>query len=122
MPPEDNFDYRSASKTIDAIEKYTGSPFMITCSFNTPHDPNVCPSPYYELFNPEEIVLPENADAIDPYFDKEWSSEMDKKTGEQGCTGISQDQIYYANVKMIDDQVGRILQSLEKKGDIRRGQ
>jgi arylsulfatase A-like enzyme len=114
IPLEDNFDYRSASKTIAAIEQSAGSPFMITCSFNTPHDPNVCSSPYYEMFKPEEIILPENADAIDPYFDKEWSREMDKKTGEQGVREFL--RIYYANVKLIDDQVGRILQSLEKKG------
>jgi arylsulfatase A-like enzyme len=114
IPLEDNFDYRSASRTIDAIEQCAGSPFMITCSFNTPHDPNVCPSPYYEMFNPEDIELPENSAAIDPYFNQDWSTEMAQKTGEKGVREFL--RIYYANVKLIDDQVGRILQVLEKQG------
>jgi choline-sulfatase len=114
ISPEDNFDYRSASRTIVAIEQSAGAPFMITCSFNTPHDPNVCPSPYYEMFNPENIVLPENSDAADAYFNKDWSTEMAKKTGEQGVREFL--RIYYGNVKLIDDQVGRILQALENEG------
>jgi len=114
IPPEDNFDYRSASKTIDAIEKHTSAPFMITCSFNSPHDPNVCPSPYYEMYKPEELLLPDNTGAANDYYNKDWSSEIVKKTGEAGLREFL--RIYYANVKMIDDQVGRILQTLKNKG------
>lgn len=114
MPLEDNYDYRTASKTIAAIEQGSGAPFMITCSFNTPHDPNVTPSPYYEMFNPENIMLPENYDAIDAYFSKNWSTEIANGMGEQGVREFL--RTYYGNVKLIDDQVGRILQALEKKG------
>jgi len=114
MPLEDNFDYISASKTIAAIDMSKGAPFMITCSFNTPHDPNVCPSPYYEMFNPSDIILPDNSVATEEYYNRDWSYEMDNKTGEQGVREFL--RIYYANVKMIDDQAGRIIQELKNKG------
>jgi arylsulfatase A-like enzyme len=114
MDVRDNFDYRVASKTIEAIKINRDKAFMISCSFNAPHDPNVAPSPYYEMFNPDEIVLPENFSATDPYFTNEWSSEMAGGTGESGIREFL--RIYYANVRLIDDQVGRILRAVEDCG------
>jgi len=89
-------------------------PFMITCSFVWPHDPNVVPSPYYEAFDPKKIKLPENRHVREERFENNWSREIITGLGEPGLREFL--RIYYGMVKLIDDQVGRILKTLDETG------
>jgi len=114
LPLEKDFDVRVADKTVEQIGRLRSRPFMITCSFNAPHDPNVVPSPYYEMFNPAQIRLPANRTSLEPRYAADWSRRIVEKTGEPGLREFM--RIYYASVKLIDDQVGRILQALESAG------
>ena len=113
-PVEKNFDFMVADKTIEAINKYTHLPFMITCSFNGPHDPNVIPSSYYEMFDPDQIQLPENYGIPEERYVSDWSRQIVTELGEKAVREFL--RIYFAQVKLIDDQVGRILKSLEENG------
>ncbi|MCL2816037.1 MAG: sulfatase-like hydrolase/transferase, partial [Oscillospiraceae bacterium] len=61
IPLEDVYDCRIGSKCENAI-KNAKEPFMLTCSFNMPHDPNAVPSHYYESVDIPRI----NADASLP--------------------------------------------------------
>jgi len=90
------------------------APFMLTCSWNNPHDPNVVPSPYYEMYVPEDLTLPDNYGACDPAFERDWSRRIVADLGEEGAREFL--RIYYASVTLIDDQVGRILDALERTG------
>jgi len=114
MGLEDSFEFRTASRTIERIESQSDDPFMITCSFNTPHDPNVSPLPYYDMFDPEKISYPVNYLNTEPYFEENWSRKIISKTGDDGVREFL--RIYYGNTKLIDDQVGRIIEALKKKG------
>ncbi len=114
LPLEKNFDFRVADKTVEQIGRRGVAAFMITCSFNAPHDPNVVPSPYYEMFDPAQIRLPANRTSLEPRYAADWSRKIVEKTGEPGLREFM--RIYYASVKLIDDQVGRILQALESAG------
>lgn len=113
MRPEDTFDYKIADRCIDFINRQDGRPFMLTCSFNLPHDPNVIPSPYYEMVDAGSIDCDVNR-FCDSYFEKELSREVAVQMGEGFLREFL--RIYYASVMFIDDQVGRVLGALEKKG------
>ncbi|MFH1918396.1 MAG: sulfatase-like hydrolase/transferase [Planctomycetota bacterium] len=114
LPLAENFDVRTADLVVERIKACKGSPFMITCSFNAPHDPNVVPSPYYEAFSPEEIELPANREFREERFAGQWSREIIAGLGEPGLREFL--RVYYGMVKMIDDQVGRILNALDEQG------
>ncbi|MFQ6041717.1 MAG: sulfatase, partial [Candidatus Poribacteria bacterium] len=103
-----------ANQTIACLRRLEKSPFMITCSFNYPHDPNEIPSPYYEMFPPEAIQLPDNFGSREARFEKEWSRQIVTDLGEAGVREFL--RLYYGAVKLIDDQVGRILDALEAAG------
>ena len=113
LPVEDCFDYRVAEKTIHAIRECKGSPFMITCSFNNPHDPNVAPLPYYDLFDPAKIDLPAGELILEEQYQNDWSREIVKSLGEPSLRELL--RIYYAQVKMVDDEVGKILDTLREE-------
>jgi arylsulfatase A-like enzyme len=116
QPVEEHLDVRIADETIAKIlsMKNASKPFMITCSFNNPHDPNVIPSPYYEMFDPDEIKLPANIHTRELRFENSWSREIVSELGEPSLREFL--RIYYGQVKIIDDQVGRILKALEETG------
>ena len=112
LPLARTFDVRVADKTIERIRAVNGRAFMITCSFNSPHDPNVIASPYYEMFDPLSIKLPDNLEYREARFEDSWSRQMVAGFSEDGLREFL--RVYYASVKMIDDQVGRIVHALEE--------
>ncbi len=93
-------------------------PFSLTCSIQAPHDPNVIHSPYYEMFDPSRIELPANRDFRERRFDEGgWRYPARKIVADLGERFLREfTRIYYASVKMIDDEVGRILRALENTG------
>ena len=114
LPPEQNFDVRVTDRTVERLRELGPKPFMVTASFNYPHDPNVVPSPYYEAFSPDEIELPANFGHREPRFEAEWSRQIVADLGDPGAREFL--RIYYACVKLVDDQVGRILEALDATG------
>ena len=87
---------------------------MVTCSFLWPHDPNVVPSPYYEMFDPDQIELPANYEQFEPRFETDKVRRFVADLGEPVLREFM--RIYYGCVRLIDDQVGRILDALDASG------
>jgi arylsulfatase A-like enzyme len=116
LPLSQCYDVQVADLTCKKLNslRFSSKPFMITCSLNWPHDPNVVPSPYYEMFDPDKIELPANRYTREERFEKNWSREIIRGLGERGMREFL--RIYYGMVKLIDDQVGRVLSALEKTG------
>lgn len=114
LPVEKTFEAGVANRTVERLRTLESKPFMITCSFNAPHDPNVVPSPYYESFSPDKIELPANFGHLETRFENEWSRRIVADLGEIGVREFL--RIYYASVRLVDDQIGRVLESLERTG------
>ena len=107
------FDFKSASRALQTVTS-ASRPFMVTCSFNNPHDPNVIQDPYYSAFDPEKIELPETFSHWEPRFADEHSRQMVRDLGEPFVREFL--RIYYGQVLFVDKQVGRILDALEESG------
>lgn len=112
LDPEDTFDVRVADRTIERIEDADG-PSFLTCSFNYPHDPNVVPEPYYGRYDPKEINVPGPVEYEDR-FEDDASRRIVGELGEPGLREFL--RCYYGAVELIDDQIGRILDALEREG------
>jgi arylsulfatase A-like enzyme len=114
LPLERVFDVRVSDRTIGRLQQIGPGPFMLTCSFNYPHDPNVVPDPYYSMFDPDEIELPANHGSCELRYDADWSRQIVTHLGEAVVREFL--RIYYASVKLVDDQVGRVLDALDATG------
>ena len=114
LPLEECFDFRVASRTVRALSQASERPLSITCSFNWPHDPNVVPAPYYDQFDPEALALPENFEQRATRFENDWGRRIVADLGETGVREFL--RIYYATIRLVDDQVGRILDELDRTG------
>jgi len=114
-PAEMDYDVLVADLAIDRLKQTPADrPFCLTASFVAPHDPNVCPSPWYDMFDPADIELPANLDIREDRYNKDWSRRIVADLGEAGLREFQ--RIYYANVAKVDAQVGRILDTLEAQG------
>ncbi len=114
LPLRQVFDVRVADQTVERLDRLSAAPFMITCSFNSPHDPNVVPSPYYEAFDPAKIELSANRGQREARFENDWSRRIVSETGETGLREFL--RVYYGTVRLLDDQVGRVLDALDRTG------
>ena len=120
-----------AERTIARIHEFAGTrdqPFFLECSFPDPHHPFTPPGRYWDMYNPDNIPLPEawnvDPDRIPPHV-RHLYKERDEGTANRtspALFAISEPEIRplialtYGMITMIDDAVARILQALEQTG------
>lgn len=117
LPPQISYAAYTAEETINALERLKNGPFTLTCSFDPPHPPMVVQEPYYSMYPPETIPVPESID--DPMTDSPYKSraagmEEWRYKNEENIKNMR--SIYYGMVKEIDDWVGNILGKLDELG------
>ena len=99
-------------------------PFFLGCGFYRPHLPFVAPKKYWDLYPMEKIELPDNM-----YFPRDLPSAFNYTWGEMRAyhgipkqgpvsdeTAVQLIRGYYACVSLIDAQIGKLLDELDKLG------
>jgi arylsulfatase A-like enzyme len=121
--------------TIEFFKKfadgqYSKQNFFVFCSFPDPHHPYTPPGKYFDMYKPEDVILPKsfndqhhNSTAFNKkHFNELLKSEGTEKkifpipknlTEEEAKRVIAAS---YGMEKMIDDAIGEILNSLEEYG------
>ncbi|MBN1291828.1 MAG: sulfatase-like hydrolase/transferase [Candidatus Latescibacteria bacterium] len=111
-----------ADQTVDIIKRYSGSerPFFVSCNFWGPHEPYRIPKEYYDMYKSENIEPWPNFDCS--LADK---PDMIKRYGEYWHTGWFDKKVlsgliaeYYGYITLIDEEIGRILKTLEEAGEL----
>jgi iduronate 2-sulfatase len=115
----DQPDHRSATKAIELINANKDSRFFLAVGFVRPHYPSVAPKRYFDMYPYEDMPLPKAVpNDLDDIPKKGQSSKLTSNCG----IGEWPDNIrrmwsaYYATVTFMDDQVGRILDELDRLG------
>ncbi|TFH06417.1 MAG: choline-sulfatase [Spirochaetales bacterium] len=106
--------------TIDFIRNHTGEPFFTYTSFLAPHDPRTMPEKYRQMYDPEEIELPRSFVPEHP-FDYGQRDIRDEvlapypRTPAETRRHIAE---YYAMITHLDDAVGKIIDTVEERGEL----
>jgi arylsulfatase A-like enzyme len=83
---------------LEFIEDRASDPFMLCLSWGPPHQPREAPQEYHDMYDPADMELRPNV----PEEDEEQ---------------VRQDQAdYFAAITSLDDQIGRLLDTLEAQG------
>jgi len=108
-----------ADAAIDFIQKLDEeNPFMLNVSFQAPHDPRDVDQKYIDLYDAKKITLPPNFKPAHPFDNgeldirDEWLAGYPRTVAEVKANIIA----YYAMITHMDEQIGRIIKALEKKG------
>ena len=113
IPPGLLPETRITDAAIERIRKHAKEPFMITVSWSPPHDLWVIPEPYYSMVDRRKIDLRGTRDL--PAWDQRGPSKrLGDLAGDEGLREYA--AVYHGMVKYIDDQVGRVLKTLDDLG------
>jgi iduronate 2-sulfatase len=117
-------DVKNASRALELLEQWKRSekPFFLGLGFYKPHAPLVVPKRFFDLFPPEKMPLPEDfaptptADdsvpryALRPNLDLFYEERPTPARARQAIAA------YYACVTFMDEELGRVLDGLERLG------
>ena len=112
-------DTEQANRTISFLREKHDKPFFLACGFWRPHVRWTVPKRYYDMFPLEKIELPAGykADDLDdlPKPGK-WIASHRGEHAEVVASGMWKKSIqsYCASMAYIDEQIGRVLDALEK--------
>jgi choline-sulfatase len=98
-----------------------GKPFFIYAAFNAPHDPRQSPKAFVDQYPPDKIRVPPNFMPSNPHKDaigcphslRDERLAPDPRTPHAVQVHRSE---YYALITYLDEQIGRVLDALEKSG------
>ena len=115
----DQPDHKTATKTIELLQKHKDKPFFIAAGFVRPHYPMVAPYQYFEPYPWQKMVLPEQVEG-----DLDDIPEIGITRSRSAINGIdkfpdNQKRMwaaYYATITFMDEQVGRIVDELDRLG------
>ena len=128
----------TADRTIDFLTNHDADqPFLLSVGFQDPHHPHCVPTEFEERVNPAEVLLPDfiegELEDKPPHFMEARCGQLrnSKTKGKFAMAGqgggadfrkVSEDDArlgrayYYNMVKIIDQQMGRILECLDARG------
>ncbi|MBP34537.1 MAG: hypothetical protein CMP31_02620 [Roseibacillus sp.] len=117
----DQPDHKTARKTIELLRKHgkQEKPFFLAAGFVRPHYPMVQPRQYFEPYPWKNMVLPRS---VPDDLDDMPKLALTKSRSElNGIAKYPDNQkrmwsAYYASVTFMDEQVGRILDELDRLG------
>lgn len=101
---------------IQSADPNNPQAFVFQCW--APHPPIVAPEPYFSMYRPEDIELPENVGR--------WYEGMPPTlllgTGPQRCAHMQREDwkkiwaVYFGLVTMVDECIGRVIRALKENG------
>lgn len=118
-------DTNVADRALAFLESHRNERFFLAAGFLRPHLPFVAPGKFYDLYPLQSIPLPNNPpDDLDdmPAAHKGVRPYLWEHMKTQGRGALTEKEIrearrgYYASTSFMDEQVGRVLQGLEKLG------
>ena len=123
FPIETQFPYRIVTDAMEFIDKAGATPFFLQLSIAEPHNPEQVPHPYWDMFPPEKIP---DRGAVDLKalaklgYRAEWLHKLEQfghpQIDEQWKRYVSN---YLGMLRLIDDQVKRLIEHLEAKNLMR---
>jgi choline-sulfatase len=120
LPEEDHFESFVARESIRFLNRFgTKQPFLLISSFLKPHAPWAPAERFAKMFHPQDMTLPDTWGKVDlttvPKFIREsiqyhWVT-PELRDPEQAKVRIA---MYYACLAQMDDNLGKILQTLKQ--------
>jgi arylsulfatase len=96
-------------------------PWGLFASFIHPHPPMAPPKPWHKLYRTKDMplpFLPENSDSLHTWVNRVQNRYKYRDRGLDLNLVRTLIAYYYASISFIDFQIGRILDTLEKKGQL----
>jgi choline-sulfatase len=119
---DDEVAFLAIRKIYDYARYHDGEPFCLMASFTHPHDPYAARAKYWDVYEHQQIDLPQvpllHRAELDPHSQRLYD------VSAMGDYTVTDDDIrsarhgYYANIAYIDDLIGQMIGALEATGKL----
>ena len=125
FPFEDKFHatHWTADRAINFLETYTGEePWLLKVSFQRPHPPFDPPKRWLDYYKDVDIPKAKVSTWAEKKYGQKTGSLAELKNPTSG--NFHEDEIdasrraYYAAISFVDEQLGRVLEALESRGEL----
>ena len=118
VPPEFHQTTWASDCAIDFIsQNHSGKPWLLNINVYDPHPPFIPPKQYEERFKAEDMPGPHFKESDLAHQKSLESVDFQQKSRRpEECKAKSAQAKYYAMIALIDDQLARILQTLDETG------
>ena len=111
--------YRAVSSATDFVDDAPDDPFFLWLSFPEPHNPYQAPEPWFSIFTPDS--LPPTLSDVSALETKGFKYRWLRHIGETAFPDYAEQlprarSNYCAMLRLIDDQVRRFINHLERRG------
>lgn len=108
----------TADTAVEFLNSYKGQePFFLKVSFARPHSPYDPPERFWKLYEDADLPQPAVGKWAERHAMRGKTLPKDTWRGDLGEAQVRQSrQGYYGSVTFIDEQIGRILEALERRG------
>ena len=103
-------------KLIDFVNAKKGQPFCYMVSYPDPHGPNTVRAPYDTMYDHVQVPIPRSVNKTRAQTPV-WAAKAPKITADTVRILMPK---YYGMVKCLDDNIGRILSTLRRNGQLER--
>jgi len=108
----------TADRAVEFVDSYQRhEPFLLKVSFARPHSPYDPPQRFMDMYRAEDMPAPHVGDWAqrhaphkDPPRPGLWQGDLGTRQAQESR------RAYYASISFIDEQIGRILSALKKRG------
>ncbi|SHM98087.1 Arylsulfatase A [Chitinophaga jiangningensis] len=102
------------------LESANTKPWMMYVAFTAPHDPRTPPAEFLSMYDTAKISLPANFYPQHPFDNGEMNVRDEMLLSHPRNPGEVKQEIakYYAMITEVDHEIGRVLQALEKSGQL----
>jgi len=110
-------------RSIDFIEENASEekPWMMFSSFIHPHPPFAPPKPWHKLYRTPEMPypnVPDESEALQTYINRFQNRYKYRDQGIDKNLVRTIKAFYYATISFVDYQIGRVVETLEKTGQL----
>lgn len=111
---EEQTDALIANEAVRQLEEKRDAAFFLAVGFFRPHVPCVAPKEYFDLYPTDKIVVPSADREGKPAMAVASVKPPNYGVDEQGMKAMIQS--YYASVTLMDKQVGKLLDAIDRLG------
>lgn len=110
---------RITDRCLDLLQNDAEEPFLLVASYDEPHGPSLCPSPFCDMYTNKPYPFPENYFETfnnKPIHQKIWAENSFylRKDYCENQNGLEQ-PLYFGAASFIDDEIGKILGAIDQK-------
>ncbi len=118
-PAEEFYDLWIADRAVEAVESADpAEPLALMAEFWSPHCPLSAPEPYFSMFDPAGLELPET---VGRWYPGQSPMQLANLPGHVAAATTMEGwrrawAVYLGMVRLLDDALGRVLDALERRG------